>query len=171
VDVDVVLVVVDVVVVTQAPPDVQPSPTFVGSVSGHIMSVLPFLLWHLDAFTTLLMSLPFLFVPQQTTKPGRPQVEFARKRFTNCFLQAPVSIRPSAFLACLTYFPCLVALAHGTVPSTWDITISKFEVSVHVLAACAVGAARRSTSSATTLRSANPILMLLLSCSESVLGF
>jgi len=118
--------VVVVVVVTQAPLAVQPSPTLVGAVSGQLW---PPILAHFAAFTTLLMFLPFLLVAQHTSKPLLPQVEFAMKLLTNSFLQGPESLEPSAFRACFTYFMCLLALAQGTACSTASIAAAKPDVS------------------------------------------
>src|SRR5262249_60730575 len=87
----IVVLVVVVVVVAQEPCWVQPAPTLVGAVAVHTWPL------HFPAFTTLLMSFPFLFASQQTTKSLlRPQVEFCRNRIVNCFLHAPVSLEPTA---------------------------------------------------------------------------
>src|SRR5262245_22397059 len=156
-----VVLVVVVVVVAQEPCWVQPAPTLVGAVAVHTWPL------HFPAFTTLLMSCPFLFASQQTTKPLRPQVEFCTNRFVNCFLHAPVSIEPTACLACLTYFPCLLALAHGTLASTDSSTAAKREVSAHFLPAWTGGAvARRASraSRATRQRSVSPILCSFVVC-------
>ena len=70
------------------------------------MQTVPFL--HFPAFfTTLLMFFPFLFVAQQTTKSGRPQVDCAMKLFTNCFLHAPGERRADRLLGLLHVLPVL----------------------------------------------------------------
>src|SRR5262245_1591050 len=147
------VVVVVVVVGTQAPFAWQPSPTLVGFVSGHVVP--PFLA-HFPAFTTLL-ALPPFFVLQQTTKPLRPHVDCRMKRFTNSFLQAPLSLEPTAFFAAFMYLPRLVALAHGAAASTASITAANPDVSVHFLAAFAAGAATSAASSTRELRPMIPM--------------
>src|SRR5262245_57481712 len=150
----VVLVVLVVVVARMhAPVGWQPSPTLVALLSGQM---LPPILAHVAAFITLL-ALRLFFGLQQTTKPGRAQVDCRMKRLMNSLLQTPVSRVAAAFLAFFRYSLRLVAVAHGATASTASATAPNPDVSLHVLAASA-GAAISAARSTTPLRARPPIL-------------